>query len=41
VLKEAVEKANNNTIIVLKYAKHIWKKLGKPTQAKEMLEIEF
>lgn len=41
VLKEAVEKANNNTILVLKYAKHIWKKLNNATQAREMLELEF
>ena len=41
MLKEAVQKANNNTILVLKYAKHIWKKLNNPTEAKEMLEIEF
>jgi pre-mRNA-processing factor 6 len=41
ILKEAVEKANNNIILILKYAKHIWKKLDNPTLAKEMLEIEF
>ena len=34
VLKEAVQNANNNTILVLKHAKHIWKKLNDPTQAK-------
>lgn len=41
VLKNAMEKANNNVILVLSYAKHIWKKLDNPSKARDMLEQEF
>lgn len=38
VLKDAMEKAQqNNVIFVLKYSKHVWKCLGDPQKALEIL----
>lgn len=41
VLKNAMLKANNNLIFILKYSKHVWKKLDQPTLALSVLRDEF
>jgi hypothetical protein len=40
VLKDAMEKSQK-IIFILKYSKHVWKKLNDPKQALIILEQEF